>query len=184
MAQKIGRNAPCPCGSGLKFKKCCATDKPAETSPQEYDQLLRDARFTPIVNASRNHRATVATRPVPSLVHENKRVRIVCNRVYFRELKETFHEFLIHLLQSTLGKEWHDEQRSLPFEERHQIFKWFHALSNFTKSLVENPRFQDGEHYGDSPTGDAQAVTALAYDLFHVLNAGPLPNDLIKALKE
>ncbi|HPX61176.1 MAG TPA: YchJ family protein [Deltaproteobacteria bacterium] len=21
--QKIGRNAPCPCGSGLKYKKCC-----------------------------------------------------------------------------------------------------------------------------------------------------------------
>ena len=20
---KTGRNAPCPCGSGLKFKKCC-----------------------------------------------------------------------------------------------------------------------------------------------------------------
>jgi SWIM/SEC-C metal-binding protein len=22
-APKIGRNAPCPCGSGKKFKKCC-----------------------------------------------------------------------------------------------------------------------------------------------------------------
>lgn len=22
-AQKVGRNEPCPCGSGLKFKKCC-----------------------------------------------------------------------------------------------------------------------------------------------------------------
>jgi len=21
---KVGRNAPCPCGSGAKFKKCCA----------------------------------------------------------------------------------------------------------------------------------------------------------------
>lgn len=25
---KVGRNAPCPCGSGKKFKKCCA-DLPA-----------------------------------------------------------------------------------------------------------------------------------------------------------
>ena len=24
MNQKVGRNDPCPCGSGLKFKKCCA----------------------------------------------------------------------------------------------------------------------------------------------------------------
>ncbi|WP_455232966.1 SEC-C metal-binding domain-containing protein [Geopseudomonas aromaticivorans] len=22
-AQKVARNDPCPCGSGLKFKKCC-----------------------------------------------------------------------------------------------------------------------------------------------------------------
>ena len=23
---KVGRNDPCPCGSGKKFKKCCGTD--------------------------------------------------------------------------------------------------------------------------------------------------------------
>ncbi|MBP9521733.1 MAG: SEC-C domain-containing protein [Enterococcus sp.] len=23
MAHKIGRNDPCPCGSGKKYKKCC-----------------------------------------------------------------------------------------------------------------------------------------------------------------
>ncbi|HEX9194067.1 MAG TPA: SEC-C metal-binding domain-containing protein [Burkholderiales bacterium] len=25
---KIGRNDPCPCGSGRKFKKCCAAALP------------------------------------------------------------------------------------------------------------------------------------------------------------
>lgn len=25
----IGRNDPCPCGSGKKYKKCCETKKPA-----------------------------------------------------------------------------------------------------------------------------------------------------------
>jgi hypothetical protein len=24
---KVGRNAPCPCGSGRKFKKCCREEK-------------------------------------------------------------------------------------------------------------------------------------------------------------
>jgi preprotein translocase subunit SecA len=24
--QKVGRNAPCPCGSGKKYKKCCGQD--------------------------------------------------------------------------------------------------------------------------------------------------------------
>jgi hypothetical protein len=26
-ASKIGRNEPCPCGSGKKYKACCATKK-------------------------------------------------------------------------------------------------------------------------------------------------------------
>jgi preprotein translocase subunit SecA len=25
--QEIGRNDPCPCGSGKKYKKCCGKDK-------------------------------------------------------------------------------------------------------------------------------------------------------------
>lgn len=31
--QKIGRNDPCPCGSGKKFKKCCDGKKPAAPAP-------------------------------------------------------------------------------------------------------------------------------------------------------
>ena len=26
-SQKIGRNDPCPCGSGKKYKKCCGAGK-------------------------------------------------------------------------------------------------------------------------------------------------------------
>lgn len=29
MEEKVGRNDPCPCGSGLKYKKCCF-GKPAK----------------------------------------------------------------------------------------------------------------------------------------------------------
>jgi SWIM/SEC-C metal-binding protein len=27
VAEKVGRNAPCPCGSGKKYKKCCGSRK-------------------------------------------------------------------------------------------------------------------------------------------------------------
>jgi preprotein translocase subunit SecA len=30
--KKIGRNQPCPCGSGQKYKKCCMNDKEASNS--------------------------------------------------------------------------------------------------------------------------------------------------------
>ncbi len=31
---KIGRNDPCPCGSGKKFKKCCLNKKGIEKTPK------------------------------------------------------------------------------------------------------------------------------------------------------
>ncbi|WP_194847878.1 SEC-C metal-binding domain-containing protein [Candidatus Neptunochlamydia vexilliferae] len=30
MKQEVGRNDPCPCGSGKKFKKCCALKSPLQ----------------------------------------------------------------------------------------------------------------------------------------------------------
>jgi len=31
MTKKVGRNEPCPCGSGKKFKKCCANKQRSRT---------------------------------------------------------------------------------------------------------------------------------------------------------
>ena len=35
MTEKIGRNEPCPCGSGKKYKKCCGPNKPLDFSLPE-----------------------------------------------------------------------------------------------------------------------------------------------------
>jgi hypothetical protein len=44
---KVGRNQPCPCGSGKKYKQCClATDEAAAAASSE--QQRRDARPLPI----------------------------------------------------------------------------------------------------------------------------------------
>ncbi len=39
MTTKAGRNDPCPCGSGQKYKRCCATKDAAARSAE----LLADA---------------------------------------------------------------------------------------------------------------------------------------------
>ncbi len=33
MGKQIGRNAPCPCGSGKKYKKCCPGEYEGEKPP-------------------------------------------------------------------------------------------------------------------------------------------------------
>lgn len=39
---KLGRNDPCPCGSGKKYKKCCL-DKQAQPSQALYYRRLSEA---------------------------------------------------------------------------------------------------------------------------------------------
>lgn len=40
---KVGRNAPCPCGSGKKYKKCCFLRQDGKTQSAEPQM-----RFTPV----------------------------------------------------------------------------------------------------------------------------------------
>lgn len=58
---KIGRNDPCPCGSGKKYKKCCL-DKPFEPSPE----LLADFELGQRLVAEMEAEAA-AKKEIPSL---------------------------------------------------------------------------------------------------------------------
>jgi len=49
---KIGRNDPCPCGSGLKYKKCCM------------NRIYRDARLEKQVEEAGNSPGLIKLRPV------------------------------------------------------------------------------------------------------------------------
>lgn len=182
MVQKVGPYAPCPCGSGLKFSKCCAMRGERAIKPTDFSQLYKNPRFGHIINPTK-HFKRYRFIPISSIKDENNRCRWVGNRSYLRPSTETFHEFLIHLLKWTLGKNWHEQQLSLPFEERHQIFKWFRAATEFSKLLMENPEFRDGEHYGAAPTGDVEALNSLAYDVFLLLHLGPMPKELLDRLR-
>ncbi len=35
MNEKVGRNDPCPCGSGKKYKQCCLLKKEEKTPPRK-----------------------------------------------------------------------------------------------------------------------------------------------------
>ena len=40
---KIGRNEPCPCGSGKKYKKCCIKQHQAVATPQSnYESYVEE----------------------------------------------------------------------------------------------------------------------------------------------
>lgn len=158
--------------------------EPPLISAADYQQLSIDSRFASIIDVVRGFQSKQRFTPIPSVRDQNSTYRLVGKRIYRRPSTETFHEFLMHLLKWTLGKEWHEEQLHLPFQERHQIFKWFRALAEFVESVIDNPRLKEGLHYGDTPTGDAEALTGLAYDIFYLLHLGPIPDELLNRLKD
>ncbi len=44
-AIKTGRNAPCPCGSGKKFKKCCGSSQGIPGMPEKIDMYQEEDEF-------------------------------------------------------------------------------------------------------------------------------------------
>ena len=51
---KVGRNDPCPCGSGRKFKKCCAAKaEPAAPGLTAAIRMKGGVSFDPVANAYR-----------------------------------------------------------------------------------------------------------------------------------
>lgn len=61
MSRKIGRNDPCPCGSGKKYKKCCLgkQDNPFYSDirnlPEIYKAARKSARFKECVHPDKEH---------------------------------------------------------------------------------------------------------------------------------
>lgn len=64
MSTKVGRNDPCPCGSGAKYKKCC--DNPVVLQQMEAeDAAQRDAMHELAIAEVRAYRAEHLDLPPP-----------------------------------------------------------------------------------------------------------------------
>jgi hypothetical protein len=77
MSQEIGRNDPCPCGSGKKYKKCCGAVK---TGPRSFEVVKGDQKgiqekisetFLDAQNASQKSLKGRVTTSLNSITQEN-----------------------------------------------------------------------------------------------------------------
>ena len=168
---KVDRNDPCPCGSGRKYKKCC---------------LIKIAYVDPTPPNDKELNGVIPSDVVPgtkklilkSYVWKGHRWRIIWNVMHYRPLNETFHDFLLHMLRWTLGKEWLEAQAKLPLDEQHAVFKW---LGSF-KDLANSPlRIAKGAYV---PSGPMRATLSLAYDLYYLQLVNKLPDSLVERFRD
>lgn len=171
---KIGRNDPCPCDSGKKYKKCCY--------PKTVVQIMQEKMGKP---EKIDHKGRLVGRPFIQTDWKDKKVRAVGNRLYHSLPKnETFHEFIIRVLKDTVGMEWGLEESKKTKNEQHIIVQWIGELGELIKKkeeIIIEDKEKDIKSF--EQTGNIRDLLSLAYDVYTVLHCGDLPEDLLKRLK-
>lgn len=172
----------CPCGSGKSFGECCLKEGRAyyRDGVPVIRRLLSEC---PPCNPT-----TESVEPnidlVPSIEFEGKRVRILHNTLHICPETQTFHEFLIGLIQQTLGIPWWKHQVRTALENRHVIAKWKYAFARATKRPSDSiQRLEDDRAFIADASGPVWSLLMLGYDLYCLKAENQLPAFLVERLR-
>jgi hypothetical protein len=195
-AGKLGRNDPCSCGSGLKFKKCClpkawsieerivvSKQLPVFTSLKEAPPELRVKAvriFEEIQRKEQERKARFGQiRPQISTVWRGQRWVTVRNRLYYSDKWKFFPDFLRDYMPNVFGLEWCKAEAAKPEAERHPVITWRAQGAAYINAQPPQP---DGSRVA-LPCGALAAYNCFAYDLFVVDDNGGLDDELVQRLK-
>lgn len=161
----VGRNDPCPCGSGTKFKKCHgahnvpATKLPPGPSQAVFEALMRRTKAKQVQTVRQQGHG----RPIISNVIEGTRFVAVGKEVAYGPWK-IFPDFLLHYVRARLGFAWGEAEKSKPELERHPFVRWWEVFG-----AQRERHTTSAEGINSMPMyGAASAVLGLAYDLYTV----------------
>jgi hypothetical protein len=174
---KIGRNAPCPCGSERKYKHCCgALNRQGGLPPGAAREIQRALQFQEAQEKVRTRQQGYG-RPIISTEVNGHRIVAVSNTVYWSKNWKFFTDFLLHFLKEVLGREW--GQQSSQSTAPHPVVRWFEKLGHLRRdrpsgsdSIVSSPE-----------TGFLRALFGLAYSLYLIAHNDQLPPKLLQRLR-
>lgn len=119
---------------------------------------------------------------VPSIIWKGSRWRVIWNKLHYRPITETFHEFILYVLKLTLGEDWYKNQIALKQEERHVVIKWFESYIEWRRIIrIDENKVDD--LYRAIPTGEVQSLISLAYDIYCLQQVNKLPDFLTNKIK-
>src|SRR6185437_13113496 len=180
LTTKIGRNDPCPCGSGKKYKRCCIGNKnprprPGIAAPDEAPQRMHE--ILSLRNAEENVRRQQQRHgnPIISFVDHGYRLVAVRNTIHWSKAWIVFPDFLLDFMKKTLGRDWGAREKS---KGLHPVFRWLEKFQHYSASRPTG---------GKLKTGDMMGFIAcwlhLAYALYLIAHNDQLPKPLLKRLR-
>ena len=170
--EKAGRNDPCPCGSGKKYKKCCLNKTVAGEDLSL--QLARVQARQKQVEKQQGH-----GRPIISIEHDGYRFVAVGNRMCYSKNWKTFHDFLLDNIKFVFGKEWGESELKKPLEDRHPILQW----QKMAHDYMQEHKGQEGQINSTPLTGAISALLNLSYNLYLLAHNVKIQDYLVHRLK-
>jgi hypothetical protein len=177
---KIGRNDPCPCGSGKKFKKC-------HGSFEHMDRIDAVVAAAPTMRArheayeqQRKKQQGLGRPIVAAELSGGHRLVAVKNRLFHSKRWKTFHDFLIDYLKDAMGSDWGNAELVKPLGQRHPILVWYDKLCEQQRLFIKEP----GVVATSAMTGAVAAYMHLAYDLYALAHNVDLQAKLIARLRD
>lgn len=183
MSNKLGRNDPCPCGSGRKFKKCHGSIDSLDmlrmlNSPRMCQELQTMVARREAQEFQRREQQGLG-KPIISTQFQDHRVVAVGRTIHFSKKWKTFHDFLNDYPKIVLGKDWWMSEVGKPPEERHRILTWAVRGSEQINAYME----QKGPGVSQPITGAIGAYVRFAYNLYGLKHSVEVQKLLIDRIK-
>jgi len=193
--KKLGRNQPCHCGSGKKYKHCHGRVVDAPARPAFINPVLKRIPLSqvpaPVMHTFQQRKREQAAfeaahgkgRPLISMEFKDWRFVAVGNELHFSPAATTrfFPDFLGNYVRGLLGKEWGEAELKKLLQNRHQILQWYDAVCEFQQTLKPD---SDGYYRRIEPSGALNCWLRLAYDLYLIKHNAKLQKRILDRLKD
>ena len=184
-SSKLGRNDPCFCGSGLKYKRCClpkgnVPPRPISEVPPEVLEKWQEMNSK--IKQVQDHGIYIN---FPNTISfRGKSFLAVGNKLMFDKNEHaTFPELILRNLQLSLGEEFWNEEGAKPPEEKHFIRKCFQEISTKPIGPHQDLHQESENKRSFLPNGHLQSLMSLAFDMYVLQHKNSLPDDWLERLR-
>jgi hypothetical protein len=178
--QKVGRNDPCLCGSGKKFKKCHGqgSSTPSAIQTEQLPEVVKQILERQKAAELQREKQQGFGKPIISTFCDGQRFVAVKDKIFHSPKWKTFHDFLHYYIKILLGGEWAEQELKKPEAERHPLLNWYEITARFQNQFIKEP----GKINIAPMTGAVTAYLGLAYSLYLVAHNVTVQQILLKRL--
>lgn len=183
---KLGRNDPCFCGSGIKYKKCCLSKglTPPEIPRVPLEVIERHQRALAQRKALLESKGIYINFP-NTITFKGKKFLGVGNQIMFDDNPHaTFHQLILRNLSLTLGKEWWSTESAKPVEDRHYVKRCYDELKGSDERDDLDVTVVDDHTRTMLATGNTQALLSLAFDVYLLTHKGYMTDEWLERLRD